>query len=63
MRDRALQELESTFSKQRELWLLTIEDALQNNVSTFAIVPIDVLLNEKTPLNTLRERGYEIDEP
>ena len=45
------------------MWVRTVEDAMRVHSSVFALVPINVLLDEHGPLQTLRERGYEVLEP
>ena len=45
------------------LWLSTAEAALEKNASSFAVLPITVLLKEDGMLDRLRGKGYEIKEP
>jgi hypothetical protein len=46
-----------------ELWLSTAEVALDKNVSTFAVLPITVLLKQDGVLDRLKARGFAIEEP
>lgn len=50
-------------SRSWELWLENAERALTNNDSTFAILPLEVLLQADGPLSQFRQRGYEVVEP
>lgn len=61
--DRMVAEFERVAEEQNELWLHTVENALHDHTSVLAIAPIDMLFNAQGPLQKLRERGYEVDEP
>ena len=63
MVDRARADFERVLKEQNELWVRTVEDAMRVHSSVFALVPINVLLDEHGPLQTLRARGYEVLEP
>ncbi len=47
----------------RNMWLDSAEKALNNNLSTFAIMPISNLLGNHSYLNSLEELGYSVDAP
>lgn len=44
-------------------WLATAEAALQNNVSTFAMLPVSELLKDDGYLAKLQAKGYEVKAP
>ena len=47
-------------SQGLEAWHENVDRALNDNDSTFAIVPINYLLSDDGPLSRLRVRGYEV---
>lgn len=47
----------------REAWLEAAEKALSEHRSTFAVLPMRLLLGEDSVLETLAERGYAVQEP
>lgn len=63
MMERARADWERVHKEQIELWLRTVEDAMRVHSSVFAVVPIEVLFDAQGPLQTLRQRGYEVSEP
>ena len=50
-------------SRSWAIWLQTVDRALSDNESTFAVLPIGDLLRADGPLSWLRQRGYEVVEP
>jgi hypothetical protein len=46
-----------------DLWLSTADAALDRNNSSFAVLPITVLLKEDGVLDRLRAKGYAVQEP
>ena len=63
MMDRTLKDMERVMKEQDATWLRTVEESLRDHASTFALMPISKLLDAKGPLQTLRDSGYEVDEP
>jgi hypothetical protein len=62
--DAALQaELKAMYENQIAYWLTAVESALVNNKTTFALLGMNMLLNEEPLLDKLRERGYEVQVP
>lgn len=61
--ENARQEVLRVFKEQNELWVRTVEDTLRENSSVLAVVPVSTLFDPQGPLQTLRDRGYEVDEP
>jgi hypothetical protein len=65
--------LQAGFTRERGLddmrerlaaaWLAAAETALANNKSTFAILPMREVLGAGGYIETLRSRGYEVEEP
>ena len=47
-------------SRGLETWHENVDRALNDNDSTFAIVPIEELLRDDGSLSQLRQRGYEV---
>jgi hypothetical protein len=45
------------------LWMSTAEGALDKNVSSFAVLPMTVLLKEDGVLQQLQAKGYSVQEP
>ena len=50
-------------SRSWAIWLQTVDRALRDNDSTFAVLPLGDLLRADGPLSWLRQRGYEVLEP
>ena len=50
-------------SRSWAIWLQTVDRALRDNDSTFAVLPLGDLLRADGPLSWLRQRGYEVVEP
>lgn len=48
---------------QQDLWMIEAENALANNASTFAALPIVELYKPNGYLAALRTKGYEVEEP
>jgi hypothetical protein len=46
-----------------DLWLRAADAALESNNSSFAVLPITVLLKEDGVLDRLRAKGYAVEEP
>jgi hypothetical protein len=44
-------------------WLTAAETALANNKSTFAVLPMREVVSPGGYIDTLRSRGYEVEEP
>jgi hypothetical protein len=63
MMDRTIADMKRVTKEQDELWLSTVEDMLRDQQTVFSVVPIAKLFDVAGPLHTLRERGYEVDEP
>lgn len=60
MRDRGLSDMRERLEK---VWLEAAETALENNESTFAVLPMRQLLAPDGYIERLRERGYDVEEP
>jgi hypothetical protein len=63
LQGRARIEIERGLNEINELWLRTVEGALRDHSSVFALVPISALFDAHGPLAALRERGYAVVEP
>jgi len=63
MFDRVRAESERVTKQSIEVWLRTIDDTMRQHSSTLATVPIGILFGAQNPLQALRERGYEVEEP
>jgi len=61
--DRARLEFERGLNAVNETWAHTVEDALRDHRSVFALVPLDALFDANGPLRMLRERGFVVVEP
>ena len=46
-----------------QAWLSAAEQALRDNASTFAILPMDELLRSDRRLAMLQSRGYTVEPP
>jgi uncharacterized protein YbaP (TraB family) len=56
-------EFEQARAQLRLAWLSAVDNALDRNVSTFAVLPISEFLRPQGLLSELRARGYAIQEP
>jgi hypothetical protein len=63
MMDRTLKDMERVMKEQDATWIRTVEESLRDHTSTFAVMPINKLSDAKGPLQTLRDAGYEVEEP
>lgn len=45
------------------LWLAEVDKALANNPSTFAVMPISVLMQDNGAIDKLLARGYQVEAP
>ena len=61
--ERARLEFERGLKAVNEVWVSTVEDALRDHSSVFALVPLGALFDANGPLRALRERGFVVDEP
>ena len=61
--ERARLEFERGLGAVNEVWVSTVEDALRDHTSVFALVPLGALFDENGPLRALRERGFNVIEP
>lgn len=60
---RARLEFERGLGAVNDVWVSTVEDALRDHSSVFALVPLGTLFDANGPLRTLRERGFVVVEP
>jgi uncharacterized protein YbaP (TraB family) len=63
MKDRWLTEFVRVMKDMNETWLRTVETEMQSHSSVFAIAPITNLFDEHGLLQSLRDHGYEVEEP
>ncbi|HEU5138140.1 MAG TPA: TraB/GumN family protein [Steroidobacteraceae bacterium] len=61
--ERARLEFERGLKAVNEVWVSTVEAALRDHSSVFALVPLGVLFDTNGPLRTLGERGFVVVEP
>jgi hypothetical protein len=61
--ERARLEFERGRKAVDEVWVSTVEDALRDHSSAFALVPLGALFDANGPLRLLRERGFVVVEP
>lgn len=54
---------ESARGRLEDLWISTAKTALNNNASSFAVLPITSLLKEDGASDRLKAQGYEVQEP
>jgi hypothetical protein len=54
---------ESAHRQISELWISTAQSALDKNVSTFAVLPITILLKNDGVLDRFKAKGYRVQEP
>jgi hypothetical protein len=60
---RARLEFERGIKSVNEVWVSTVDDALRDHSSVFAVVPLGVLFDTNGPLQALRDRGFAVVEP
>ncbi len=56
-------EIQELQVRASDLWLESVDRALVNHESTFAVLPLRELLNDEGLLARLREKGYVVEEP
>jgi len=61
--ERTRLEFERGAKAVKEVWVSTVEDALRDHSSVFALVPLNALFDANGPLLALRERGFVVVEP
>ena len=54
---------ESARSRLEDLWISSAKTALDNNASSFAVLPIATLLKDDGAIDRLKKQGYEVQEP
>lgn len=54
---------ESARTRLEDLWLTSAKSALDNNTSSFAVLPIATLLKDDGAIERLKKQGYEVLEP
>jgi len=59
----ARDEFERGLKAANDVWVSTVEDALRDHSSVFALVPLGALFDVNGPLRALRERGFFVVEP
>jgi hypothetical protein len=57
------EQLHKTRDQINELWVAAAQTALANNPSTFAVLPMDQILQPNGLLAKLKARGYEVQDP
>jgi len=57
------EQLDAAIKQVDQTWLAAAENALRNNASSFAVLPMDELLRPDRRLAMLRERGYTVEAP
>jgi uncharacterized protein YbaP (TraB family) len=60
---RLREQLEAGMARMDQAWLAAAEQALRDNASTFAILPMDELLRTDRRLAMLESRGYTVEPP
>ena len=60
---RLREQLDQGIARMDQAWLSAAEQALRDNASTFAILPIDELLRSDRRLGMLQSRGYTVEPP
>jgi len=60
---RLREQLEAGIARMDQAWLAAAEQALRDNTSTFAILPMDELLRTDRRLSMLESRGYTVEPP
>ena len=57
------QQLDTAMAEIQATWLAAAEKALNENASTFAVLPMDELLRPDRRLAKLKAKGYAVEEP
>lgn len=57
------EQLDAAMKRIDQAWLAAAEQALRDNASSFAVLPMDELLRPDRRLGMLRARGYTVQEP
>jgi len=60
---RLREQLDQGIMRMDEAWLAAAEQALRDNASTFAVLPMDELLRNDRRLAMLQARGYTVEPP
>jgi TraB/PrgY/gumN family len=60
---RLREQLEQGMARMDQAWLAAAEQALRDNASTFAVLPMDELLRSDRRLAMLQSRGYSVEAP
>lgn len=60
---RLREQLQAGIARMDEAWLAAAEQALHDNASTFAVLPMDELLRNDRRLQMLASRGYTVEPP
>jgi hypothetical protein len=55
--------LQSMEARMREAWLAAAEKSLANNMSTFAVLRLQSILDPNGMIEALRAKGYQVDSP
>jgi hypothetical protein len=61
--ERARREFERGLEAVDGVWVSTVEDALRDHSSVFALVPLGALFDANGPLRVLRDHGFVVVEP
>jgi hypothetical protein len=61
--DRLRDQLKAALAQMDQAWLAAAEQALRDNASTFAVLPMDELLRPDRRLAMLESRGYTVEPP
>ncbi len=56
-------EFQAAPERMRAAWIAAAETALENNASTFAILPMHNVLGDKSLVAALQAKGYQVDAP
>lgn len=57
------QQIDAGMAQMQATWLAAAEKALDENASTFAVLPMDELLKPDRRLAMLKAKGYSVEEP
>jgi uncharacterized protein YbaP (TraB family) len=60
---RLREQLETGMARMDQAWLAAVEQALRDNASTFAVLPMDELLRNDRRLAMLEAHGYTVEAP
>jgi len=63
VQDLHLQGLDDIAGRRNQEWLQAVDEALDTNRSTLALVPVDQLLKQQGKLELLRDKGYRVEDP